>query len=170
MAEASSGTVVLDASIGLKLVRLEIGRDAAVRIVVDAPRICVPALFWLEIVNVLARRHGWPGSAVLEAVHALDSLGIETVEGDRAALLAVIDLVERHALSAYDSAYLALALSLDARLATADAPLARAAGDRAIVIAGETGIGEEPGDYRPRTPTWASWADAGAYLAQLRAE
>ena len=105
-----------------------------------------------------------------EAVHELESLGIETLEADRAALLSVIDLVERHGLSAYDAAYLALALSLDADLATADRGMARAAGDRAIVIGGDGGIAEEPSGYQPRTPSWTDWVDAGAYLAQLRAE
>ena len=44
------------------------------------------------------------------------------------------------------------------------------ADDRAILIGGETGIGEEPAAYVPRTPSWNDWAHAGAYLAQLRAE
>lgn len=168
MAERPS-TVVLDASAGLKLVRIEEGRDTAVRTVADATRTCVPTFFWLEIANVLARRHGWSGAAVIEAVHGLDSLGIETIEADRAMILAVIDLVERHDLTAYDAAYLALALSLDADIATADRRLALAAGDRAIVIGSMGGIDEEQGRYRPRTPSWPSWADAGAYLADLRA-
>lgn len=170
MAEPRSGTVVLDASVGLRIARVEPGSDAASRVVADAARICVPAFFWLEIVNVLARRHGWSGSAVIEAVHELESLGIETMEADRAALLSVIDLVERHGLTAYDAVYLALALSLDAELATADQQMARAADDRAIEIGGDGGFAEDPAEYRPRTPSWTDWADAGAYLAQLRAE
>ena len=161
-------TVVFDASAALKLVRVEAGRDEAHRIVADMARICVPTFFWLEVVNVLARRHGWPGAAVVEAVHELESIGIETLEADRAALLAVIDLVERHGLTAYDAAYLALALSLDAELATADRLMARAAGARAILIGGEGRVEEESAEYRPRTPTWPAWADAGAYLASLR--
>lgn len=160
--------VVLDASAGLKLVREEADSDVVSRIVADAAPICVPAPFWLEVVNVLVRRHGWSGAAVIEAIHELESLGIETVEADRAAVLAVIDLGERHDLSAYDAAYLALALSLDADLATADRRLALAAGDRAIVIGGAGGIEEERAVYRPRIPSWPSWADAGAYLAELR--
>ena len=161
--------VVLDASAGLKLVRAEAGSDEASRTVAGGARTWVPALFWLEVVNVLARRHGWPGAAVIEAIHELESLGIETVEADRAAVLAVIDLVERHELTAYDAAYLALALSLDADIATADRRLALAAGDRAIVIGMAGGMEEERAAYRPRNPSWPSWADAGAYLAELRA-
>jgi predicted nucleic acid-binding protein len=170
MAERRSGIVVVDASVGLRIVRDEPGSEDASRVLADATRICVPAFFWLEVVNVLARRHGWSGSEVIEAVHELESLGIETLEGDRAALLSVIDLAERHGLTAYDAGYLALALSLDADLATADGGMARAAGDRAILIGGDGGVAEEPAGYRPRTPSWADWADAGAYLAQLRAE
>ena len=163
------GTVVLDASAGLKLVRDEADSDAVSRTVADAPRTCVPAFFWLEVVNALARRHGWSGAAVIEAIHELESLGIETVEADRAALLAVIDLVERHDLTAYDAAYLALALSLDADIATGDRRLTLAAGERAIVVGRMGGIEEERAGYRSRTPSWPSWADAGAYLADLRA-
>ena len=168
MAERRSRPVVLDASAALKLVRPEVGRDVAFRIVARAPRLCVPSLFWVEIVNVLARRHGWPGAAILEAIHGLQSLDIETMEADPAAVLAVIDLVERHDLTAYDAAYLALAESLDADLATADRRLARAAGDRAITIDVPGQINEDRATYRPRTPTWPTWAAAGAYLADLR--
>ncbi len=168
MAEGRLRTLVVDASAGLSIVRAEPGSDEASGVMASAARTCVPAFFWLEIVNVLARRHGWPGSAVIEAVHELESLGLETLEADRAALLSVIDLVERHGLSAYDATYLALALSLDAELATADRLMARAAGDRAILIGGGGRVGEEPTAYQPRTPTWPSWADAGVYLASLR--
>lgn len=161
--------IVLDASAGLKLVRAEAGSDDASQTVADAARSCVPALFWLEVVNVLAGRHGWSGAAVIEAIHELESLGIETVEADRASVLAVIDLVERHDLTAYDAAYLALALSLDADVATADRRLALAAGDRAIRIGLAGGIEEERAGYRPRRPSWPAWADAGEYLAGLRA-
>ncbi len=164
-----AAVVVLDASAGLKLVRAEPGSDLVSDTVIHVARICVPALFWLEVVNVLARRHGWSGAAVIEAVHELESLGIETIEADRAARLAVIDLVERHDLTAYDAAYLALVLSLEADLATGDRRLALAAADRAIVIGGEGGIEEERTTYEPRTPSWPSWAEAGAYLADLRA-
>lgn len=168
MAEQRSRTVVLDASAGLSIVRAEPGSDEASRVVASAARTCVPTFFWLEIVNVLARRHGWSGSAVIEAIHELESLGVETLEADRAALLSVIDLVERHALTAYDATYLALALSLDAEIATADRGMAHAAGDLAIVIGDDSGIAEERAEYRARTPSWPAWADAGAYLASLR--
>ncbi len=164
-----AAVVVLDASAGLKLVCAEPGSDLVSDTVTHAARICVPALFWLEVVNVLARRHGWSGAAVIEAVHELESLGIETVEGDRAARLSMIDLVERHDLTAYDAAYLALALSLEAGLATADRRLAVAAGAHGIVIGGAGGIEEERARYEPRKPSWPSWAEAGAYLADLRA-
>ena len=59
--------------------------------------------------------------------------------------------------------------SVEADLATADRRLALAAGDRAIVIGMAGGIEEERTGYRPRSPSWPSWADAGAYLAELRA-
>ena len=163
--------LVLDASAALKLVLAD-EESAQVSALVEerlAAGIVVPSLFWLEIINVLARRHGYPGSVVLEAVHGLESLGIRTVDADAASVLAVIDLVERHDLSAYDAAYLGLAISLEADLATADRRLAVSAGERALVIGPDAGIAEERATYRPRPATWPSWPDAGAYLAQLRA-
>ena len=83
--------------------------------------------------------------------------------------MAVVDLMERHDLSAYGATYLTLALSLDADLATADRRLALAAGGRAIFI-GSGEIAEEREAYRPGLATWPSWTDAGAYLADLRAK
>ncbi|MGH2456675.1 MAG: type II toxin-antitoxin system VapC family toxin [Candidatus Limnocylindria bacterium] len=162
--------LVLDASVGLKLVRMEEGSEAASDLVTQRlpSWIAVPPIFWLEVINVLARRYGYPGADVLEALHDLESLGIRTLPDDRPGRLAVIDLVERHELTSYDAAYLALAESLDADLATADRRLALAAGDRGAFIGPDQGIAEERAAYRPRPATWPSWTDVGAYLAELR--
>ena len=162
--------IVLDASAALKLLRAEDGSMEVSALIADrlAGGIAVPPIFWLEVVNVLARRLNYSGASVLEAVHTLETIGLQTLETDRPALLAIIDLVERHDLTAYDAAYLALADSLDAELATADRRMALAAGDRGLFIGPEQGIAEERAAYCPREPTWPSWPDAGAYLAELR--
>ena len=162
--------LVLDASAGLKLVRPEPESGSVSELVAGrlSGDIAVPELFWLEVVNVLLRRHRYPAASVLEAVRVLQELGMRTLIADAATTVAVVDLMERHDLTAYDAAYLALALSMDADLATADRRLALAAGDRAVLI-GLGGIAEDRAAYRPRAATWPSWPEAGAYLAELRA-
>src|SRR5829696_5273349 len=86
--------LVLDASAALALLLGE--RDAAQvrdRLAAGAGgRILVLDLFWLEVTNVLARRHRWEGNAVVEAVRELDELGLETVPLHRPLLLAALDL------------------------------------------------------------------------------
>lgn len=163
--------LIVDASAGLKLVRSEDGATEVSRLLgARLPvGIAVPSSFWLEVVNVLGRRFGYTGAATLEAVHELESIGLETVELDRPGLLTIVDLLERHGLTAYDAAYLALAISLDADLLTADRELALAAGNRAQFIGPDGGMAEERAAYRPRSPSWPAWPDAGAYLARLRA-
>jgi predicted nucleic acid-binding protein len=163
--------MVVDASVGLALVRREPAEARARAVLAEragAP-IIAPSIFWLEVINVLARRYGYSGASVLEAVHELDELQVETIEADRSAVIGMIDLVERHGLSAYDAAYLALAEAVDAQLATADRQLAVAAGERAVYIGSDPAIAEERARYRPREATWPLWHDAGAYLAILRA-
>ena len=89
------------------------------------------------------------------------------MEIDGLARLAVIDLVERHGLSAYDAAYLGLADAADARLLTLDRELATAAGTRAILIGPEGRISDVAEPYEAE-PSWPRWRGAAAYLAELR--
>lgn len=167
-----SRPLVIDASVGIGCIGLEPWSERAKAVIVErvAAGIVVPRHFWLEIVNVLARRYGHTGQEIIEAVHELDDSQIQTIESDRAALLLVIDLVERHGLTAYDAEYLALALRTDADLATADRQLALAAGDRAILFGPQEGIAEARAAYRTNEVTWPEWPAAGAYLAELRAD
>ncbi len=128
-------------------------------------RILVLDLFWLEVVNVLARRHGWEADAVVEALRDLDELGLETVAPDRPMLLSVLDLAATHGLTAYDAAHLALAVAADLPLLTLDARLARAAGARAAIrprAAREAPAPYETSQVRP------DWSRHGRYLAELR--
>src|SRR5215210_8209316 len=98
--------------------------------------ILVPNHFWLEVVNALAIGYGASAATVVEAIAELDATGIETVAMDRPHVLLVIDTIDRHRLTAYDSAYLVLAETADAGLLTLDARLAAAAGDRATRLEG----------------------------------
>ena len=106
---------------------------------------------------------------MLEAVHRLDTLGLETVEPGRPLLLQAIDGIERHGLTAYDALYLVLAESINADLATFDRELVAAAGPRAIVFDEGHGLHETPAVYE-HDVTWPSYKGASAYLAKLRAE
>jgi len=126
----------------------------------------VPAIFWLEVVNVLVRRYHQPPGLVLEEIVDLEGLGLESVELDRPQLLLTIDVVARYGLSAYDAAYLALAESADAQLLTGDRRLAAAAGARALRLDGGREIRETK---QPYTGSWATWPGAAAYLKELRA-
>jgi predicted nucleic acid-binding protein len=161
--------VDLDASAALAILRAEPSAQAVRRAIPVAERLIVPELFWLEVANALARRFGWEGEAIVEAVRELDELGLESVPIPRAVLLAAIDIVDRHALTAYDALYLALAESENARLLTLDARLAAAAGARAITVEGidHRRFAEAPAGYGGDPINWTRF---GPYLARLRAE
>jgi predicted nucleic acid-binding protein len=167
--------IVIDSSVGIPLVRLEPGRDAIRRKVEEwrarGRTLIVPGLFWLEVLNALSRRHGYPGAALVEALYELEELGLATVEPDRAMRLGVADLVERHGLTSYDALYLAVAEQWGALLATGDRALAAAAGSRAIPLGDASGghrLAEEGAGYG-RQPSWPKWGGSRAYLAELRA-
>lgn len=162
--------VVMDASVAIAIARVEPegprAEEAIERITRQGGRLLVPPHFWFEVVNALIRRHRWSGSDTLEAIHDLDRLQMETIDLDRALVVMTIDAAERHGLSSYDAAYVALAISLDASLATFDRALRRAAGDRAIDL-GDDRIAETSVPYE-RPVTWPDYKEASAFLAELR--
>jgi predicted nucleic acid-binding protein len=164
--------VVVDASVALAIALNEPEGPLAAAAISDWTRtratIVVPAHFWLEVTNSLLRRRHLPGEAVLEAVHSIDLLRFDTVDLDRAALVLAIDLAERHRLTSYDAAYLALTISLDGSLVTFDDALRTAAGMRALDI-GPTRLSETLASYEHEV-TWPNYKGASAFLARLRAE
>jgi predicted nucleic acid-binding protein len=157
--------LVIDASVALAILRREPQAtgwlDRIRRQVASKGNVLVPSLFWLEVVNVLLRRYRLKPSDVLEAIVELEATGVETIELDRPMLLLVLDMVARHGLTAYDAAYLAVAVATDGALMTADAQLAAAAGNHSGRAIGET-----------RAPfpsaTWIDWPGAASYLRELR--
>jgi predicted nucleic acid-binding protein len=163
--------LVLDASAAVALLRLERGasevREALARQALAGEPTLVPGLFWLELVNVLSRRYRYAPPDLAEVVYELEQAGVVTREVGRPGVLATIDAMGRSGLTACDTAYLVLAECTDARLLTADAALARAAGDRAILVGGAPEGAEESGPYAP-DPSWAKWRGAVAYLGELR--
>ena len=167
-----TATLVLDASAALAMIRGEPDGLAVQRLVQqfthDDGVILVPDHFWLEVINTLVRRRRVPMADVLRAIHDMDELEVSTAEIDRPLLWTTLDLAERHGLTAYDAAYLAVAIVEDASLLTLDHDLAVAAGDRALSLDGGHRLHETPAVYE-HDVTWPSYARASSYLAELRA-
>jgi predicted nucleic acid-binding protein len=128
----------------------------------------VPSHFWLEFVNALSHKGGFPGSRIIEAIHKAEILGIQTIVSDRATLLLTIDRVERFRLSAYDALYLALTESLQGSLVTLDDALIAAAGVLAIRV-GRPRLSEAAAVYE-RDVTWPDYKGLSAMLSKLRAD
>jgi predicted nucleic acid-binding protein len=168
----ASPVVVIDASVALAIVHEEPEGRAAESMISTLTRVgtrlLVPSHFWLEVTNSLLRRHQWSGDRALGAIHAVDELGFETKELDRGLIVLALDLGERHGLTAYDAAYLALAISMDGSIATLDADLRAAAGARALQV-GPARLSETPAAYE-HAVTWPNYKGASAFLSALRAE
>lgn len=167
---------IIDASVGVPYVhQQDVSRPVRrwlTRWVAVGGSLVAPAHFWLEVVNALARRHRYPGAAILEAIHRMSELPITSVQLDESGLILVIDATERHLLSAYDAQYLALSQQLDLPLVTLDRRLADAAGLRAIdPMADGARLSESRASYGDeRRVTWPDYAEAASYLARLRAD
>jgi predicted nucleic acid-binding protein len=97
----------------------------------------VPTLFWHELRNILLvaeRRSRLPQGGAEAALLRLRRLPIdEAGAGSDAAVLA---LAAKHALTAYDAAYLALAIADRLYLATIDRALAEAARHESVPLLG----------------------------------
>ncbi|KAF5883761.1 MULTISPECIES: type II toxin-antitoxin system VapC family toxin [Rhizobium] len=88
----------------------------------------VPDLFWHEMRNILLtaeRRKRISNEDVLACLMRLTSLPLRTVSSEDH--LPILRLAGKYQLSAYDAAYLALAVAENVSLATLDARLERAA-------------------------------------------
>ena len=94
----------------------------------DAVKAYVPDLFWHEMRNVLMicfRRKRLTSAEVWHSMHRLEQLDIVTAmsaSGDQ-----ILTLANRHNLTAYDAAYLAVAMDMRLPLATLDKQLSTAA-------------------------------------------
>ena len=84
----------------------------------------VPALWWYEIANVLTiplRRKRLSASDLDETISLLQALGIETdYSTGQLYMREILELSDKHELSAYDAAYLELAIRNRSPLATLD--------------------------------------------------
>ncbi len=168
---------VIDASVGVALVAPESGTSVARSLVrayaASAVEILAPTHFWLEVTNALVRGKGTPAGGAIEDLLTLDGLVVRTIEIDRPLLLLTIETMDRFGMTAYDAAYIALARSMDARLATLDQRLASAATQagvptdpeppRRIADAGARDVPDARLD-----PAWAHSAAIGQQIAELR--
>jgi len=90
----------------------------------------VPSLWQLEVVHVLLkkeRQRHLSSEQVNAFLDVLDSVSIQVVPPSQRTLQEIASLARPHQLSAYDAAYLALAIHLNASLLTLDQNLKDAA-------------------------------------------
>lgn len=133
-------TFVLDASVTMSWFLSEESSAEAVRLRerLTSERAIVPSLWLYEVANALtiaARRGRLSTELVADCAAIVASLPIDVSEPARD-MTAVLDLASRHGLSAYDAAYLQLAITSDLPLATFDHRLAVAARAAGVLVTG----------------------------------
>ena len=133
---------IMDASLVAAWLLPEEYSNAAEEIISSISAPCpAPSLFWFEIRNILAmaeRRGRINAGGALIGMERVRRLPLDDagIGGDSAILL----LAANHALSAYDAAYLALALNRSTSLATLDRKLAGAARKEGVAVLGPFGL------------------------------
>jgi predicted nucleic acid-binding protein len=125
-------TVVVDASVAAAWVLPDEDSAAADAILhrVAAEGGVVPGLIWHELRNILlmaGRRGRLPEAEIVPSLLRLRRLPLEAVDMGAVGDAGIVTLATRHRLTAYDTAYLALAQTRALPLATADRTLRRAA-------------------------------------------
>ncbi len=134
--------IVVDASIAAAWFLPDEQNDAADQLLEDlrsAPG-RVPSLFWFETRNLflMAERRGRLGAGEA-ALSMMQMRGLPLQDEGAGGDPLVLTLAARHALSAYDASYLALAVQLALPLATPDERLAAAARLEGIGVRGPLG-------------------------------
>ena len=131
--------IVVDASIAAAWFLPDERNDAADQLMADlrsAPG-CAPSLFWFEIGNLFLTAERRGRLAAGEALLSMAQLrGLPLQDEGAGGDPLVLALAARHALSAYDASYLALAIQLGLPLATTDKRLAAAARLEGIDVRG----------------------------------
>lgn len=122
-----SARLVIDASVGIKLVIAEAGSDAAHALFSHAAdtagsRLYVPDLFFTECANVLwkyVKRFGYPAKDARKSIERLFGLGLVKLETDLF-LEKAFGIAVAHEISVYDACYMAASKHVCAPLITAD--------------------------------------------------
>ena len=134
--------LVLDASVALAWCFADEATPAAFDVLqrLDAAPAAAPALMPLELANILAlaeRRRRITPARIAEFVALIGGLPIVIDDqGTARALREVLDLARAERLTAYDAAYLELAMPLGIALASKDATLRRAAAGLGVPLLG----------------------------------
>jgi predicted nucleic acid-binding protein len=134
--------VVLDASVVLKWFAAEQRGSVEARELrneYEAGRlsVAVPALLFLEVLNVAGRRWSWEEDALVDLADAVDDLLFELGEPE---LKSVASWVAR-GLTAYDAAYVAVAEERGVDLVTDDDVILTVAGEVARPLVGKARSG-----------------------------
>jgi predicted nucleic acid-binding protein len=133
--------VVLDASVVLKWFHsegeghLEDARQLRAQFEAGQLRVLAPQLLWLELLNVAARRWGWPQPKLEQLAVTLEQLGFELLEPE---LLSVAKWAA-NGLTAYDAAYLAVAEQAGTQVITDDEKILATAPTLATALGGLPG-------------------------------
>ncbi len=128
--------IVLDCSYAMAMVMPDERRPLSVQRVADAPLVA-PAIWPLEIANALRsaiKRRRVRDDQIGGLCSDLDGFGIEIAAPASARVADAYTAAARHDLSAYDAAYLELALQRRHALATLDARLAGLATALGLVV------------------------------------
>jgi predicted nucleic acid-binding protein len=131
---------VLDASLALQwFLEDETDRKYSLSVLssLAEKRALVPVLWFYEVGNGLlmaSRRKRISLDQVNGFLTRLKSLPIDTAPPNPSEILALPALAHQHGLTNYDAAYLAVALSSNSPLATADNALRRAAASAGVVV------------------------------------
>jgi len=136
---------VLDASVALLWLVPQtnpsgIGYADAILTAMKESQAVVPSLFALEIANVVAKVESKGVATEADSQRFISLLGQLNIATDQAtmthALGDTLNLARRYKLSAYDAAYLELALRAGLSISTLDADLAKAATSAGVPIFG----------------------------------
>jgi len=119
--------LVIDASVGIKLVIAEAGSDAAHALfshaaATEGSRLYVPDLFYTECANVLwkyVKRFGYSAKDAQKNIERLIGLGLIRLETDLL-LKNAFAIAVTHEISVYDACYVAASMHVSAPLVTAD--------------------------------------------------
>jgi predicted nucleic acid-binding protein len=132
--------LVLDASLTLQwFLEDEAGRDYGLAVLasLSTKRAAVPILWFYEVGNGLLMAHRRK-RITLDKIDGfltrLKALPIDAAEQIPSEILDLPTLAQKHSLTNYDAAYLALAMRLNLPLATTDADLQRAAAAAGVAM------------------------------------